>query len=321
MNTELHPEVLDTSSRRIRSGAWRDEAKSRATRLRTEARWLELRDEVLRKARGEPMRVEIFTPLDRVDQLAGQDRVRFREWLSGSQVEECWRLLRQAEEGVLQAVADDGVAARSQGAIAHGEERLGRDHVLVTSLQSHLDLGSPPAALRIAALDVVRASHEVSDRRHRLMRLFRNQLIGVTTALVLLAGAALLGQFLINENRLVPAPADAELSPTIALAMVMFSGCIGALFSAVPSLSEIPETASPFNMARQQAYLKIATGAWSAVVGLLVVNAGLVSTEAGTGAASTSLGGLVILAALFGAGQEAVTRFADNKARDLLRSD
>jgi hypothetical protein len=317
---EFHPGSLDTGHGPIRSGTWRDEVKARATRLRSEARWMVIRGKILEESRGKPMDVEVFCPLKRVDYLAGKDRVSPREWLSGSQVEDCWRLLRQVEEGLLRVVNDAGVRARAIVAEAKGEKVLGSDHSLVKALREQLGPTSTAKPddedVRLAALSVLRASHENSARQHRQMRSFRNQLLGLSAVLVVLAGMVLIAQQYVIDERLVPTPTNAGLGATVTLAFVMFFGCVGALFSAVPSLAQVPETSSPFNMARQQATLKVVTGAWSAVIGLLVVDAGLAAEQPEI----ASLGGLAVLAAVFGAGQEAVTRFADHKAGDILRS-
>jgi hypothetical protein len=311
---DLHPDHLDTGSKGIRPGAWRDEVKSRSTRLRTEARWLAVRGETLPVAAGDPMEIEIYKPLGRADELAGRDRLSFREWLSGSQVEECWRLLRQAEEGLFQLLPEAALPSRARAAEVHGLQVLGPEHPLMRTLRTELAKTSEnTTALRNAALDVLRVAHETTDKEHRRIRSFRNQLLGLSTVLILLAAILVLGQNLLDVA-LVPPPNDATLSATSLLALIMFFGSVGALFSAVPSLATLPETSSPFNMSRQQAILKVVTGAWSAVLGLLVLNAGLAPSAPEV----TSLGGLIVLAALFGAGQEALTRFADNKASGLL---
>lgn len=309
----LHPSAWSNVDGRIRAGVWRDEVMARATHLRSDARWLVLRAEVRPEALGAPIDVEVFQPLDRVEALAARGRATFREWLSGSQVEECWRLLRQAEEGLLHLVADGSVPTRAKQARAHGLRMLGSDDPLRVVLDEALGGSAPPAALRAIALDVVRASHEASDRQHRQLRSFRNQLLGLSVVLVAL-GAILLVVQSAMEQDLIPVPQGLGMSATGMLAVVMFFGCVGALFSAVPSLAAMPETSSPFNLPRQQAVLKVVMGAWSAVIGLLVVNAGLAAGAADT----SSLGGLMVVAALFGAGQEAVTRFADQKAGTLL---
>jgi hypothetical protein len=260
------------------------------------------------------MEIEIYKPLGRADELAGRDRLSFREWLSGSQVEECWRLLRQAEEGLFQLLPEAALPSRARAAEVHGLQVLGPEHPLMRTLRTELAKTSEnTTALRNAALDVLRVAHETTDKEHRRIRSFRNQLLGLSTVLILLAAILVLGQNLLDVA-LVPPPNDATLSATSLLALIMFFGSVGALFSAVPSLATLPETSSPFNMSRQQAILKVVTGAWSAVLGLLVLNAGLAPSAPEV----TSLGGLIVLAALFGAGQEAVTRFADNKASGLL---
>jgi len=81
-------------------------------------------------------------------------------------------------------------------------------------------------------------------------------------------------------------------------------------------VAQIPASQAPFNPVWEQAGLKVAVGAWSAIVGLLVVTAGIATAPGGANS-STSLAGLLIIAALFGANQEALTRFADNKASKL----
>ena len=99
----------------------------------------------------------------------------------------------------------------------------------------------------------------------------------------------------------------------------MFAGMMGALFSALPSVAAIPDKTMVFNPVREQAVLKIAVGAWSAVFGLFAITAGLVqeSMDQTAGTPSTNVqtfAGFVMTCALFGAAQEALTRFADRKA-------
>ena len=108
-------------------------------------------------------------------------------------------------------------------------------------------------------------------------------------------------------------PALLEKSQVSLVAVAMFFGALGALFSAVPSLAQVPEKVTTFSPVREQAALKVAVGAWSAIIGLMAVSAGLNSSAT----APSSLAGFVMVAALFGAGQEAITRFADHKATDL----
>ena len=66
---------------------------------------------------------------------------------------------------------------------------------------------------------------------------------------------------------------------------------------------------------RSQAVLKVVVGAWSAVIGLMAVAANLATAD------TKNLAGFAMVAAIFGASQEALTRFADRKARDLGTAD
>jgi hypothetical protein len=78
----------------------------------------------------------------------------------------------------------------------------------------------------------------------------------------------------------------------------------------------VPESATSFSPVREQAALKVVVGAWSAVIGLMAASAALL-TKGDTPTTPTSLAGFAMMAALFGASQEAVTRFADHKATGL----
>src|SRR5262245_30362981 len=124
--------------------------------------------------------------------LASDDRATFCEWLSGSQVEECWRLLRQAEEGLVRAVGPEGVVATVKAkADSHAEPLLGRGHALVRAFEAaSAETPGDPENIRRAALDVIGASHEASDRMHRQVRSFRNVLLTVSLVMLGLAAVA-----------------------------------------------------------------------------------------------------------------------------------
>lgn len=316
------------SARRIyfASGAWREEVKGRLTRLEAEARWLHQS----RQPSADQlalMRSQVCQPLADLNVVLRTSPrwnvlSKLRLWFLGSEIEECWRLLRQAEEGLL-IVDDRGVRSHAESALVVGNAVLGNADPKVQNLARELeDTGTPSAemALQRAAFDVLSHAHEVSDGRHRQMRGFRNQLFGLSGVLLILAAALVLFQRFVMDAPLIPPPAAETWrpEPTTTLILVMFSGCIGALFSAVPSLAQIPEADHPFDLARAQAILKCVIGMWSAVVGILVVEAAIAGATAQ--ADSSTLAGLFIVAALFGAGQEAITRFADHKATTIRSS-
>lgn len=322
MRRDLHEESLPEVSKRVRTGTWRETVRARAGRLRAEARWMLERQEFDPAVGEEGVRVQVFDPISRADAYASRDRQGLLEWWGGSQVEEAWRMLRQAEEGLLELVAPPGLPARARVAEQHAIQALGPTDARVQALQKALaDLQASPkdpgitAALRVAARTALAGAHETSDLQHQQQRGFRNQLFAVSAVLVLAAGLLFLAQSAFGFT-VITTPKGVHLGASESLAIAMFFGCVGALFSAVPSLAVAPTSASPFNMLRPQALLKVVTGGWSAVIGLLVVYAGMAAAAPDT----TTVSGLAITAALFGAGQEAVTRFADNKASAILVS-
>lgn len=203
---------------------------------------------------------------------------------------------------------------RSSGsdALNHAQAYLSAGDKRVEHLQSVLNEPTSSAeALRSSILPVLCAAHEASDKTHQALRLFQNQLRVLAAILFASAAIAAILMFTLPVPEIFPA--QNGLSSGWAFTLILSAGAFGALFSAIPSLAQIPEKTVPFNPVREQAVLKVAVGVWSGVVGLLVVNAGL-----GTAAAdSSTLAGLLVVAALFGASQEALTRFADHKAADL----
>ena len=76
----------------------------------------------------------------------------------------------------------------------------------------------------------------------------------------------------------------------------------------------MPGDFGPFNLPLQQAVLKIVFGCLSAVVGLAILN----STDALEDAKPGSWTGLLVVAIVFGAGQQAITRYADQRAGEIL---
>jgi hypothetical protein len=129
------------------------------------------------------------------------------------------------------------------------------------------------------------------------------------TFVVLIVGA----QHLLHDNRFLKPPGDWAGPAWVYLVVVMLFGAVGALFTAIPAISKIPSDYGPFNLPLQQALLKIVFGPLVAVVGLFILSAdalqlGMPHTWAG----------ILLLAVVFGAGQQAVTRYVDQRAGEIL---
>lgn len=240
------------------------------------------------------------------------------EWWSGSQVEMAWTQLRLAQECLIQGATHASVIeANASQALFHARGLLADGDGRVTTLTAALTPGSKPPdkaqleAIRALSLNVTVASHKVSDDQHRAQRKFRNRLRSVSALLSLLAIA------LIAAAMRVPIPAGwiptvKGTTPGQVIVGALILGAAGALFSAVPSLTQAPTNTTTFNPKLEQATLKIVVGSWSAIVGLIAVAAGITTADA----SSASPAGFAMMCALFGASQEALTRFADHKANE-----
>lgn len=289
-------------------GLWREEVLDRAGRIR---------DDLLLLPQSDPRVVRAMSHVDEAVRLA-EGRQSPAQWWSGGRIEACWRELRLAEEVVLDVGSAYEVGARVVDASTHAAFYLGAEDTRAKNLATLLERGEPFAALVPAARIALEASHEASDREHRARRSFLNTL-RATTALLAVLAALLLAAVGAWEWDLLPTVADRQ--PVELTGIAMLFGALGALFSAIPSIAQMPAKTQAFSTVRIQAVLKVVVGAWSAVVGLMAVTASLATGGLGASTADTqTLAGFAMVAALFGAGQEAVTRFADHKAADLSTS-
>jgi hypothetical protein len=96
--------------------------------------------------------------------------------------------------------------------------------------------------------------------------------------------------------------------------MMVFS-TVGGLFTAIPAMAKVPSDFSPFNLPLQQAFLKLAFAPLVGLVGFVIVSSGELTT-----AAPTTWPSLALLAVVFGAGQQAITRYVDKRAGLILTS-
>lgn len=305
-----------------RTGAWRHEVLDRAGRLEQELHEYdspESADEVTTARRN----------IKAAEGIAGDPTWRPQGW-SGRSTENAWRHLRLAEEALTHLAAEHPLrrhelTTMTARVLSLAPSYLPVDDAALKELRTLHDTtgkdGTQWSRYAELAGDVTVRYHEAATTAHHQQRSFRNQLRGLTLVLLALAAGGVLALALVGPpaESLVAAPEG--LQPWVAAAVAMGMGSVGALFSAVPSLAAKPTEATPFNTLKEQAALKVVVGAWSAVVGLVVVTAGLTSpgsdvseVTALVATEGVSLAGFALMAAYFGATQEALTRFADRKA-------
>ena len=292
----------------VQSGDWRLTLMAHTQRLRLQAN----------SALLEGVSETRFTQLLGDAEKLTDDPQNLAEWWSGSQTEMAWTHLRLAEECLIQGVTRaTRIEANAREALRHARGRLEDGDDRVAALADALTSGpkSPSTAqldaIRALSFIVIVATHNVSDNRHRAQRKFRNRLRSVSALLFLLAITLMVIALLVPiPAGWIPALDGTTPGQTIVFALIL--GAVGALFSAVPSLTQAPTNTTTFNPRLEQATLKIIVGSWSAIVGLVAVAAGITTADA----SSSSPAGFAIMCALFGASQEALTRFADHKANE-----
>ncbi|WP_157557548.1 hypothetical protein [Intrasporangium oryzae] len=240
---------------------------------------------------------------------------RMSERLGGAEINLTWDDLHRLElalEGLKQPkeVVDD--------AKRHAKAEFGTDEWK----QFLIDLQKDPdaEARKKVGLRTIRTAHAVAEAKHEGERQQERGILEIAAGLVLAGIATVLIQALaFPDERLIPQPAQPTAAAGWAvLCLVMLFGMLGGSFSALISLYVTNKTFTNtfwFDPRPSLTVMKIASGLWTAVIGVIAVGSGVV---VGT---YTSIASLILLAFLFGYGQQAVTVFMDCKVEALLREN
>ncbi|MCZ7437355.1 hypothetical protein O7598_13195 [Micromonospora sp. WMMC241] len=250
------------------------------------------------------------------ERLAGVEPVLGRAgvlgWLRGGDVEYAWQTLHAVERAMvgLRPVAEIvGFLPAYRDAAARF---LRADDKVVTDIDPAADAATP-ALLRAKVQALLLRYHCASDEFHEAVRRLRNRMLGLSVSALVAEALLVLVQWRNPDVPLVRVPADAVgVPPWRLLLVVLLAGALGAFVSALPSMITSQSAGLPYRLPFQQGLLKLAVGPLVAVVGIMLVVGGLANTTVNSTAA------LLGLAIVFGAGQQAVTAFADRRAADLL---
>jgi hypothetical protein len=242
---------------------------------------------------------------------ASQANVGIRKWWWGTEIERAWARLREVEERTVDLLPDEELLARATEALAHAHVYLNDDDKRVQHLKDLQKEGisqTSTSALRSSIVDVLRASHARADQHNQEARYLRNRLLLASAFGLLVAVLIVLVQWWLHDIPILPSPNDWR-----GLLVVMLFGAVGAMITAIPTVSKIPSDYGPFNLPQQQALLKLVIGPLVAVIGLLILGAEVL--QIGTPKTWTAT---LLLAVVFGAGQHAVTRYVDQRASEIL---
>jgi hypothetical protein len=273
-----------------------------------------------------PARQLVVDALAVVTEILNQDirlRDRLPAWWSGWRVEGSWRALHEAEAQLAAAhpaLPERLPAIRGQAALSLAATDSRRIELGNLDPKSELTPGK-----RAVVLDVVRAILDVSDEAHAAARALRNKLF--VGALVLFGLNTLLGivgfirpgflpmcvervdapgHFACASGSTAPSPADVWLTQVM--------GATGAMVSTVVLLIRRRPSLTPYVMIGYQAVIKVVLGASLAVIGVLVLGAGLGEGLIGP----RNQAAVLVAAVVFGYTQQLGTRLLDNYADKLL---
>ncbi|MFI2713322.1 hypothetical protein ACH495_24680 [Micromonospora sp. NPDC018662] len=234
------------------------------------------------------------------------------EWLRGATVEYAWRTVH----GVERAMVDLRTPTELIGLLPAYRDEATRfvraDDKVVTDIDPVTDAATPEL-LRAKVQALLLRYHCVSDEFHESVRRLRNRMLGLSVSALVAEVLLVLVQWRSRGLQLIRTPTDAAgVPPWRLLVFVLLAGALGAFVSALPSMITSRSGGLPYRLPFQQGLLKLAIGPLVAVVGIMLVVGGLANTTVDNTAA------LLGLAIVFGAGQQAVTAFADRRAGELL---
>jgi len=300
-------ERLPPKSARVpRKAEWRQVVLSRARRARHEllaalespgksARSAEQAAEHLLKARD-----------------AALQRVWPWSWFEGCAQEQAWLSVHEAEVQILELVPPQQLPVYADDILNKADRVLCGDRraLCVEELRNQ---GKSDEDLRTPLVHLARAVHDARDDRFAQTRDCRNRLIRLTSValwgilVALVAGAMGRLDFNVDGSRSIPRGWET-------IVLVVLFGVVGALVTAVPPLAKADGKRNPFSLPLFQALVKLAMGPLFALVGVLVLQDKVISGLQ----AATSLRGLLIWATVFGAAQQTVTHFIDQRIGGLL---
>lgn len=238
------------------------------------------------------------------------------ESLKGDKVEDTWGELHRIEVGV------DGyepMAALLQLAEEHIEQDLPKKRA--DQIRQRLDSQQgQPHEQRLTAIQAISQAHDAAAERHASERNWQRGIV------VISAGALVAGPLVVifqsvfaAHGSIVPLPSDRPAVPAAALlALVLFFGALGGVLGALVTQYRIYEKQQVvtstlwFDPMPALTLAKVALGMWMAFFGILLVGTGVVV------GLYTSIAAMILLAFLFGFGQQAVTQFMDKKVAAML---
>ncbi|MEU2613526.1 hypothetical protein ABZ570_18355 [Micromonospora sp. NPDC007271] len=249
-------------------------------------------------------------------QLAGVEAVLGRsgavDWLRGGKIEYAWQTIHAVERAMVELRTPEELLGLLPAYQDSAARYLKPDDRVLRDFDTTKDLAAPEI-FRAKVQALLLRTHAASDEFHESARRLRNRMLGISVFAFAAESLMVIVQWGSHDVRLLKSPTDAAgVAAWRLLFFVLLAGALGAFISAFPSMITSRSGGLPYKLPFQQGLLKLAVGPLVAVAGIMLVIGGLVETTVGSTAA------LLGVAIVFGAGQQAVTAFADRRAAELL---
>lgn len=223
-----------------------------------------------------------------------------RDWWSGSALQDVWLRLHWIEEET------DANLPTADEVVRRARAHTARDQAAAKQLTDALAEAGDEASRKAVAVDAVRSTHDREHQRHIDERQRNRATLAIAASLAVAAAATVLFQrCAFGDTPFLVKPVDAtSVGATSLLALVLGFGALGGFISGLVSMYLTTKSVDDtmwFDPRPTLVAVKTALGAWTAVLGVLMVGTGLVV------GVYTSVPSAILLAFLFGYGQQAVT--------------
>lgn len=316
--------------------AWRERAAARVLFLEQQA--ARERCRAVEDPAEQCQREETLEGIARQLEEAGNAISARRRPFSGSAaLERTWANVRATDVMLLMLCAEEDLPGRSADVLSHVEQHLRPVDPLrmkVSAVAERMGTKGPLPGDRVLLALALSASYDGLDAEFSRVRSL-SLILRVATFFVLLGVCGLaawgwycpdsLNMCFLPEGKkfaacpsgevpLNPKSVPSDYAQRVDVLVTEAAGLAGAALTVIASLRRIQGTSSPYMLPLSAALLKFPTGALTAFIGVLLIRGAFVPGLSDLDSSPQ----IVAWAVIFGAAQQLVTRFVDERARETL---
>ena len=303
-------------TRNRRSSVWREQVDNRLADLKVEL------DSLPPAHESDVLLEDARQRLDQAERIIDGKPSLLGVW-TGADIEATWMRIHAIEVALVRLSTPQVIRAKLPRIVDDGALLLGNEHPRVKVLRAYQKKLHWNGNERECLAQSVRAVYEESDKENVRLRSFRNVLLGATLSLAILAisfaifGAvspAAIDRLADLSSSGSPPPGRPSAPSSTDILVIEMLGLISATLVGAVAIRRIHGTSTAYGVPMASLLLKLPTGALTALAGILMIRAGIVSALPATGDHWPAY------ALLFGASQQGFTGLVDRQARNVLSS-